>query len=34
MINNHKTQGKWKVYSFNKLTDCKTEGEWEIINDN
>ena len=30
MINNHKTQGIWKVYSVNKLIDCKTEGEWEI----
>ena len=27
IINDHKTQGKWKVYSGNTITDYKTQGE-------
>ena len=30
MINDHKTQGKWKVYLGNTVTYYKTEGEWKI----
>ena len=30
MINNHKTQGEWKVHSGNKVIDYKTHGEWKI----
>ena len=30
IINNHKTQGKWKVYSGNTVIDYKTQGEWKI----
>ena len=30
IINNHKTQGKWKVHSGNKVIDQKTQGEWKI----
>ena len=27
IINDHKTQGKWKVRSGNTITDYKTQGE-------
>ena len=27
IINDHKTQGKWKVHSGNTITDYKTQGE-------
>ena len=27
IINNHKTQGKWKIHSGNIITDYKTHGE-------
>ena len=27
IINNHKTQGKWKIHSSNIITDYKTQGE-------
>ena len=30
MINHHKTHGKWKVHSGNKVIDYKTEGELKI----
>ena len=29
-INNHKTQGKWKVHSGDTVIDYKTQGEWKI----
>ena len=36
IINNHKTQGEWKVHSGNEVIDFKTQGERkiEINNDN
>ena len=30
MINDHKTQEVWKIYSDNKVIDYKTQGEWKI----
>ena len=30
IINDHKTQGEWKVHSGNEVTDYKTQGEWKI----
>ena len=30
IMNDHKTQGGWKVHSSNKIIDCKTHGEWKI----
>ena len=30
MINDYKTQGKWKVHLGNVIIDYKTEGEWKI----
>ena len=27
IINNHKTQGKWRIYSGNKIIEHKTQGE-------
>ena len=30
IINDHKTQGEWKVHSGNKVIDYKTQGEWKI----
>ena len=30
IINDHKTQGEWKVNSGNEVIDYKTQGEWEI----
>ena len=29
-MNDHKTQGEWKVHSGNNIIDCKTHGEWKI----
>ena len=29
-INNHKTQGEWKIHSVNIITDYKTQEEWKI----
>ena len=29
-INNHKTQGEWKIYLGNIITEHKTQGEWKI----
>ena len=30
IINDHKTQGEWKVHSGNDIIDFKTQGEWKI----
>ena len=30
IINDHKTQGEWKVHSSNEVIDYKTQGEWKI----
>ena len=30
IINDHKTQGEWKVHSRNDIIDFKTQGEWKI----
>ena len=30
IINDHKTQGEWKVYSGNEVIDYKIQGELEI----
>ena len=30
MINDHKTQGEWKVHSGNAVIDYKTQVEWKI----
>ena len=30
IINDHKTQGEWKVHSGNTVVDYKTQGEWKI----
>ena len=30
IINNHKTQGKWKVHSDSTIINYKTQGEWKI----
>ena len=30
MINDHKTQAIWTVYSGNKVIDYKTQSEWKI----
>ena len=30
IINNHKAQGRWKIYSGNTITEHKTQGEWKI----
>ena len=30
MINGHKTHGKRKVHSGNKIIDYKAQGEWKI----
>ena len=30
IMNDHKTQGKWKVHSGNKVNDYKTQKEWKI----
>ena len=30
MINNHKTQGDWKIHSGKTITDHKTQREWKI----
>ena len=31
IINDHKTQGEWKVHSGNEVIDCKSQGEWKIL---
>ena len=30
IINDHKTQGEWKIHSGNTITEYKTQGEWKI----
>ena len=30
IINDHKTQGEWKIHSDNTITEHKTQGEWKI----
>ena len=30
IINDHKTQGNWKVFSGNEVIDYKIQGEWKI----
>ena len=30
IINNHKTRGKWKIYSGNKIMEHKTQSERKI----
>ena len=30
IINNHKTQGKWRIHSGNKIIERKTQSEWKI----
>ena len=30
IINDHKTQGKWRIQSGNKIIDRKTQSDWEI----
>ena len=30
IINNHKTQGKWRIHSGNKIIEHKTQSEWKI----
>ena len=34
IINDHKTQGEWKIYSGNEVIDYKSQGEWKINNGN
>ena len=29
-MNYHKTQEKWRIYSGNKIIDCKNQSEWKI----
>ena len=30
IINHHKTQGKWRIHSGNKVMEHKTQSEWKI----
>ena len=30
IINDHETQGEWKIHSDNEVIDYKTQGEWKI----
>ena len=30
IVNNHKTQGKWRIHSGNKIIEHKTQSEWKI----
>ena len=30
IINDHKTQGKWRIHSGNKIIEHKTQSEWKI----
>ena len=30
IINDHKTQGKWRIHSGNKIIERKTQSEWKI----
>ena len=30
IINDHRTQGKWRIYTGNKILERKTQSEWKI----
>ena len=30
IINDHKTQGKWRIHSGNKIVEHKAQSEWKI----
>ena len=30
IINDHKTQGEWRIHSGNTIIKCKTQSEWKI----
>ena len=30
LINDHKTQGEWRIHSGTKIIQCKTQSEWKI----
>ena len=30
IINDHKTQEKWRIHSSNRIMKCKTQNEWKI----
>ena len=30
IINDHKTQGKWRIHTSNKIIERKTQSEWKI----
>ena len=30
IINDHKTQEKWRIHSSNKIIKCKNQNEWKI----
>ena len=30
IINDHNTQGKWRIHSDNTITEHKTQSEWKI----
>ena len=30
IINDHKTQGEWRIHSRNTITEHKTQGKWKI----
>ena len=30
IMNNHRTQGKWRIHSGNKIIEHKTQSEWKI----
>ena len=30
IINDHETQGEWRIHSGNTITEYKTQGEWKI----
>ena len=30
IINDHKTQGEWRIHSANTITEHKTHSEWKI----
>ena len=31
IINNHKTNGEWRIHSGNTITEHKTQSEWKIL---
>ena len=30
IINDHKTQGEWRIHSGNNITERKTQSEWKM----